>query len=108
MNDKYAKVVYESEPIGKEKIVLCLTTFDLETFDKDQTLEKIPTKKIAKVIEIEKKDINQINFLEMLEGKLEVYIRQTYGEQLLNMKSYIELNRKLPKAEWYKVGEDTK
>ena len=38
MNDKYTKVVYQSEPIGKEKIVLYLTTFDLEAFEKNEKL----------------------------------------------------------------------
>ena len=100
-NEKYIKTIYRSEPIGKEQIVLELTTFDLEAFEKDKKLEKIPTKKIAKVFEIEKSELNQINYMEELEGKLELYVRQIYGEQLLKMKSYIELNRKIPEAQWY-------
>lgn len=50
--DKYTKITYESDPIGKERIVLQLTTLDLEAFEKDQKLEKIPTKIVAKAFEI--------------------------------------------------------
>ena len=33
--DKYVKVVYESSPIGVERIVLYLTTFDLKRYEQD-------------------------------------------------------------------------
>ena len=33
MIDKYTKITYQSNPIGKEQIVLYLTTFDLKAFD---------------------------------------------------------------------------
>lgn len=47
VDNKYIKVVYRSEPIGKEGIVLELTTFDKEKYEKDQKLQKV--KKIAYV-----------------------------------------------------------
>lgn len=40
MFDKYTKIVYQSEPIGEYGIVLYLTKFDLEAYNKDQELEK--------------------------------------------------------------------
>lgn len=40
MFDKYTKIVYQSEPIGEYGIVLYLTKFDLEAYNRDQELEK--------------------------------------------------------------------
>lgn len=39
--NEYVKVVYQSEPIGKDNIILELTTFDYEKYEKDQELKKI-------------------------------------------------------------------
>ena len=41
MNNKYSKVIYESTPIGKDNIILELTTFDFDKYEKDQQLQKI-------------------------------------------------------------------
>ena len=109
MKNKYTKVVYQSEPIGKERIILYLTTFDLEAYEKDQKLEKIPTKTIAKSFEIPEQlkensaicvTINAYN-QQMFETMIEKFIVETYEKQLLDMKENIEINRKLPKAQWY-------
>ena len=105
MIDKYTKITYQTEPIGKEKIILYLTTFDLEAFEKDKQLEKIPTKREATVIEFEKHKLNEINFIDELTYQMEKYIREKYGKQLLEMKSYIEMNRKIPQAQWYRLGD---
>ena len=35
MNDKYCKVTYESPPIGPAKIILRLTTFDIEAYERE-------------------------------------------------------------------------
>ena len=103
MNNKYTKVVYQSDPIGKEQIVLCLTTFDLETFEKDQKLEKIPTKTIAKSFEIPEQlkenssiciGINAYN-QQMLETMIEKFIVETYDKQLEQMSHCIETLRKI-------------
>ena len=37
--EKYVKIVYQSEPIGKERIVLYLTTFDKEAFERDNLFQ---------------------------------------------------------------------
>lgn len=109
MNNKYTKVVYQSEPIGKEKIVLYLTTFDLDAFEKNEKLEKIPEQRKAIVYEFERKDIlNNPNLAEEMNNKFETMFKEIYEKQLLDMKSYIELNRKLPKAQWYKVESKVK
>lgn len=102
--DKYTKIKYQSEPIGKEKIVLYLTTFDLEAFKNDEKLEKIPEKRVAKMIEFDRQDImNNPNFEVEINKRLEEFVKATYEEELLKMKSYIELNRYLPKAQWLEV-----
>ena len=47
--DKYIKIVYESSPIGVERIVLYLTTFDLKRYERDKKLEE---KRFAQRIEL--------------------------------------------------------
>lgn len=39
LNDDYVKITYQTPPIGPSKIVLCLTTFDIEKYEKDQEVE---------------------------------------------------------------------
>ena len=41
---KYIKVTYRSEPIGKEGIVLELTTFDIEKWKNDKQFDNVPGK----------------------------------------------------------------
>ena len=104
MENKYVKVKYASEPIGKERIVLYLTTFDLEKFKNDEKLEKIPTQEKAIALEFEKSDIlNNPNLIDEFSKKFEIMFEQTYKKQLEEMKSYIETNRKIVKAQWYEV-----
>ena len=94
MNDKYTKVVYQSDPIGEEKIVLYLTTFDIEAFKKDEQMQHIPEQRVAKVIQFEIQDINQPNFIEILEKEINNLIKETYSKQLEDMKNCIETQRK--------------
>lgn len=102
--DKYVKVVYQSEPIGKEKIILYLTTFDLEAFKRDEALKKIPTKRVAKVFDFPQVlyDDNscitvQRNMYEqeMFRTIVEKFVVETYDEQLREMQGYIEQLRKI-------------
>lgn len=104
MDNKYIKVIHQSEPIGKERIILYLTTFDLEAFEKDEKLEKIPEKKQAIAFEFDRTDLlNNSNLINEFENRFEDMFKKVYEKQLLDMKSYIELNRKLSKASWYEV-----
>ena len=105
MEDKYTKVTYQSEPIGKEQIVLYLTTFDLDTFKENENIEKIPEKRQAIVFEFNKSDLlNNSNLMEEINNKFEIMFKETYEKQLLDMKNYIENNRKLFKAQWYELN----
>lgn len=110
MSEQYIKTVYRSDPIGKEKIVLELTTFDLEKFKEDEKLEKIPTKKIAVVYSYNKSDLlNNPNMLqEQIEKSFLEIFENTYKDQLEDMKGYIEYLRKngVPRAQWYSLGSD--
>lgn len=95
MKDNYTKITYQSEPIGKEKIILYLTTFDIEAFEKDQSLEKIPTKTEAKIVQFEKNKLEDVNILQEINNYYEDYINKTYKKQLEEMASYIETLRKI-------------
>lgn len=107
MKDKYTKVVYQSNPIGKDRIVLYLTTFDLEAFEKDENLEKIPEREDVIGFQFNKEDfLNNPNFIEDMENKFETLFKEIYEQQLLDMKSYIEHNRKVPKAQWYEIESE--
>lgn len=74
MKDKYIKIVYRSEPIGKECIILYLTTFDIDAFNKDH---KILTKEEKHVIGIHD-DLITENYLESLEKRIDSYITTFY------------------------------
>lgn len=95
MIDKYTKITYQSNPIGKEQIILYLTTFDLEAFEKNQNLEKIPTKTEAKIVQFEKNKLENVNILQEINNYYEDYINQTYKKQLEEMAKYIEILRKI-------------
>lgn len=110
MSEKYTKIIYQSKPIGKEQIVLQLTTFDLEAFEKDQTLEKIPSKRLGIVYSFDKELlINSPNLLqEEMERHFSKMIEETYQKQLEDMKGYIEYLRKngIPQAQWIDLGSN--
>lgn len=95
MLDKYTKVVYQSEPIGKEKIILYLTTFDLEAFKENEELEKIPTQEKKIAFNCNYYDLlNSTNLAEQMSNLLAKEFKDTYEKQLEEMKTYIEFLRK--------------
>lgn len=90
MNKEYTKILYQSEPIGKEKIILKLTTLDLDAFKDNEELEKIPTKELAKVIERPICSLADGNDIKLMEIRINNYIKEIYGNQIEEMKEYIE------------------
>lgn len=98
MDNKYIKVTYQSNPIGKEKIILYLTTFDVEAFERDEQMQHIPEQKIVGVIDFDKRDINKPEFIEILENKIKDFINKNYASQLENMRSFLEAQKALLKA----------
>ena len=77
--DKYVKVVYQTQPIGPERIILYLTTFDKEAFERDQQL--IP-KQEAMSFEFDKSDIKNPDFIKGFEGNLNTIVKEYYGEKI--------------------------
>lgn len=95
MLDKYTKVTYQSEPIGEEKIILYLTTFDLEAFKKDEKLEKIPTKQKAIAFNFDQARLSlNYNLAKEMSDLFAKEFTDTYEKQLEEMKTYIEFLRK--------------
>lgn len=103
--DKYTKITYESEPIGKERIVLQLTTLDLKAFNENKNLKKIPTKRTAIQYEFNRYDLTNQNLIENMQKEYEIFIRHTYEQQIKEMQGYIEFLRSqndiVPQATWY-------
>ena len=67
----YVKVVYESDPIGKEKIVLILTSFDIDRYNNDLI-------EVKQHIGIERTNFNAPNELEYLQATLNQYVKNYY------------------------------
>lgn len=84
-DDRYVKIVYQTEPIGKEGIILYLTTFDIEAFEKAQKLKEIPKKE-----NIEKIPINPNEPLDIIERRLNSKVKEFYESEILKMADYIE------------------
>ena len=87
--DKYVKIVFQSEPIGKDKIILYLTTFDKEAFEKDQLLEK----KQARVFEFEKSDLTNPDFIYMFEKNLNEYVKSYYEPKIKELEGLINAKK---------------
>lgn len=101
-SEDYVKVVYESNPIGEEKIILRLTTFDIEKIKEDERLSKVPETKEIVVASVDKFKLLEPDFRFILEQKLNSIVCQRYEQQILEMKNEIELLRSIkivPK--WY-------
>ena len=77
--DKYVKIVYQTQPIGPERIILYLTTFDVEAFEKDQQLIQ---KQEKVVIEFDKCDIQRPSFVEGLENNLNTMVKNFYEDNI--------------------------
>ena len=91
----YVKVLYESNPIGEEGIILKLTTFDIEQWKKNQQLEKIPEQQKAIYVGFERSQLNDINFLPKMQSQLNHLIVKQYEKQIMEMKQELEFLRKI-------------
>lgn len=102
--DKYTRITYESMPIGKQRIVLQLTTFDLEKFNKEKGLRKIPTKQVAISYDFDRFD-NTPDLMNRMQAQYETFIRNVYDEQIKELKGYIEYlrsqNDRIPLPTWH-------
>lgn len=92
MND-YIKIVYQSEPIGKEKIILQLTTFDIEKFKENENLKNIPMQRKAVLVTTTKSELDRPDFRFKLEQNLNYIVENEYKKQIEEMKREIEFLR---------------
>lgn len=90
---KYVKVVYESKPIGKEKIVLYLTTFDWERYELDQEC----LKQQAITFELPPAD-SPSEALATLEKILNDYVKRYYEPYVKELREVIHTKKVLGKA----------
>ena len=88
--EKYVRVVYQSEPIGKERIILYLTTFDKEAFERDN-LFQLKEEKI--IHEFESTELNRPDFIEMFERNLNIMVKNIYEEKLKEIESIIKISK---------------
>lgn len=118
--EKYAKIVYKTDPIGEYGIILYLTTFDIEAFENDKNLEKIPTKEVGYGISVNEfseavaklgsfgMSINDVRdtqtwrdthnpnmMLDYLEEKINRTIHDHYIQEYKKLRDHIECMRKI-------------
>lgn len=111
--DKYTKIVYQSDPIGEEKIILYLTTFDIDAFQGNKDCKKMPVKQKRVVFESPislRRGVKECDFvyaLQVLEDRIKTHVDNHYIEELEKMKNYIELSRG-SRQELYEIVEGQK
>ena len=88
--DKYVKIVYQTEPIGPDKIILYLTTFDKEAFERDQQLEKTET--------IEFKIQEQNKNIVYIQKMLNDYVRCYYEPYVDDLRGLINSKKAIKKS----------
>lgn len=86
--NEYVKIVYQTAPIGKEKIILYLTTFDIEAFERSQMLEK----KTAIAFEV-RKDFYEGDSLQYLSKMLNDYVRRYYEPYVDELRGLINAQK---------------
>lgn len=84
--NNYVKIVYQSEPIGKERIILYLTTFDKEAFDRDNIIK---TKQEKKVIEFSTEEFNRPDFVKMMEKNINTMVKNIYEDKINELEEII-------------------
>lgn len=89
MND-YVKIVYQTEPIGTEQIILYLTTFDIDKYNHDLEKKQFGIELYIDS-EIKKRNNMPMNeFLEELEVRLNGYVKNFYEPYIEETKEYIK------------------
>lgn len=96
--NKYFKVVYQTDPIGERGIVLKLTSFDMEAYERDKNRKTIPTEEVSYFVE-------DPALLHAYYGEDEIYnsfvshlkdvIEEHYFFEIEKLKSYIETHREV-------------
>ena len=89
-NKRYVKITYKTNPIGEYKIVLFLTTFDLEAYKKDQQLKE--THSIAEIPIGNKLDKDSFVFIE---NRINDYIKNYYEPKIEELQMLIEAHKRI-------------
>ena len=86
MAKHYSQIIYESKPLGKEKIKLFLTTLNLKKIKNGESkkIEENELKENDFLIYTPHLDINK------LWKEIEKFIKKTYGKQVEEMRQEIE------------------
>lgn len=84
--NKYVKVVYQTEPIGEYKIILYLTTFDIDKYNHD-----IEQKEFAIEVPTCINEMRDYDFLNIIEARLNNYVKRFYEPYINEAKEYTQL-----------------
>lgn len=87
----FYKIIYETMPIGKERITLKLFSLDLDAFDRNET-NTIPFKEEVKNIEYNNNNYNEV--INDIAFRINCHLIQQYNE----MKSFLENNEEIKRV----------
>ena len=90
INEPFAKIIYQSEPIGKEKIILKLTTFDTKQYEENRKPVEvkfgISTKDFSQQLQLFNNSMNCQQIYQSIENELNVRIDNFYKEEIIKLK----------------------
>ena len=87
--NKYIKVTYQTDPIGQRGIILYLTTFDVEAYEKDKSLIEIPKKEERIYVSVPNPDES----IEWLESRLNTIVKKHYQDEIRRLERLLEKER---------------
>ena len=91
--NKYIKIVYESDPIGERRIVLQLTSFDLEAYERDKNRKTIPTKEVGYCVREPEILYYDNDKYQILFDRITEIVDEHYMNEINKLRSYIETSR---------------
>ena len=99
----FVRVVYKTEPIGKEKIVLYLTTIDVDKF-KEKNLRDIPYKEEVREIYISK-EVDVIKAINIISEDLNQTVNSFYKFEIERLKEELKYMCKKEKSQAKNYGD---
>ena len=98
----FIRIVYQTKPIGKEKIVLYLTTIDLDKF-KEKGLKDIPYKEEAREIYISK-EVDPVAAISVISAELNETVNRFYKFEIERLKEELKYMCKREKQQAKNYG----
>ena len=90
INEPFVKVIYQSEPIGKEKIILKLTTFDTNFYEEVKKPAEIKfgisTKEFSQQLQLFNNSMNYQQIYQLIENELNVRVDNFYKEEIIKLR----------------------